>query len=75
MDTGRLRIETSNMRNANTAENLEMIKMRCLENLSRVPPAPGAPFQERPPHRELSSDVEEDPDERGGGQLAAERRR
>ncbi|GMH39063.1 hypothetical protein BSKO_06961 [Bryopsis sp. KO-2023] len=75
MDTGRLRIETSNMRNANTAEHLEMIKMRCLENLSRVPPAPGAPLQERPAHHELSSDPEEDPDVRGGGQAASERRR
>lgn len=75
MDTGRLRIETSNMRNANTPEHLEMIKNRCLENLSRLPAAPGAPMEDRPPHHVVHLDSEGDPDQRGGGQYAAEVRR
>ena len=35
MDTGRLRIQTSNMRNANTPDFLEKIKIQCLQNLSK----------------------------------------
>jgi len=35
MDTGRLRIQTSNMRNSNTKEHLEQIKLKCLQNLSQ----------------------------------------
>lgn len=63
------------MRNANTPEHLEMIKHRCLENLSRLPAAPGAPMEDRPAHHVVHLDSEGDPDLRGGGQYAAEVRR
>lgn len=75
MDTGRLRIHTSNMKNANTREHLEMIKNQCLENLSRLPAAPGAAMTERPPLNETHEEPDEELDERGGGRLAMERRR
>eukprot|EP00803_Ostreobium_quekettii_P006739 evm.model.scf_462.1 EVM.evm.TU.scf_462.1 scf_462:1241-5962(-) len=75
MDTGRLRIHQSNMKNANSQEHLETIRNRALDNLSRLPAAPGAPISERPPLHEVPEEMEEEIDERGGGILAAERRR
>lgn len=49
MDTHRLRISTSNMKNANTRARLEEIKTTVLDNLSRLPAAPGAPMAIPPP--------------------------
>ena len=44
MDTERLRIAVSNMRNSNRPEELDRITAAILENLSRMPPAPGKRF-------------------------------
>ncbi len=49
MDTQRLRIAVSNMRNANSGDELERIKAQVLENLCRMPPAPSVQFHEPPP--------------------------
>lgn len=38
MDTQRLRIAVSNMKNANTREELEEIKTKVLQHLSKLPP-------------------------------------
>lgn len=49
MDTHRLRISVSNMKNANTREQLELIKQTVLRNLSTIDAAPSAQFAPRPP--------------------------
>ena len=49
MDTHRLRISVSNMKNANTRDKLEAIRVSVLANLSKLPPAPSAPLAPRPP--------------------------
>ena len=49
MDTHRLRISVSNMKNANTREKLEEIRVTVLNNLSKLPAAPSAPMAPRPP--------------------------
>ena len=49
MDTSKLRITVSNMKNANSRAELERIKTTILENLSKLPAAPSAPFEARPP--------------------------
>jgi hypothetical protein len=49
MDTSKLRITVSNMKNANSRAELERIKTTILENLSKLPPAPSVPFEKRPP--------------------------
>lgn len=49
MDTHRLRISTSNMKNANTRARLEEIKTTVLQNLSQLPAAPGAQMAVPPP--------------------------
>ena len=49
MDTHRLRISVSNMKNANTRDKLEAIRVSVLSNLSKLPPAPSAPLAPRPP--------------------------
>ncbi len=48
MDTQRLRIAVSNMRNANSSDELERIKTQVLQNLSRMPPAPSVHFHDAP---------------------------
>eukprot|EP00210_Caulerpa_lentillifera_P006066 g5796.t1 len=72
MDTGKLRILTSNMRNANTKEDLEQVKQKILQNLSRVTGPPGVPIQEVPPLHSTEQEVEIKMDERGGGQAVVE---
>ncbi len=49
MDTSKLRITVSNMKNANSRVELERIKTTILENLSKLPAAPSVPFESRPP--------------------------
>ena len=49
MDTHRLRISVSNMKNANTREQLEVIKKTVLENLAQLAAAPSAQIAPRPP--------------------------
>ncbi|KAK9810961.1 hypothetical protein WJX73_001010 [Symbiochloris irregularis] len=73
MDTHRLRISTSNMKNANSRARLEEIKNIVLQNLSRLPPAPGAHMTQPPPRIKPEDELpEEDMDVRGGGQVADE---
>ena len=49
MDTHRLRISVSNMRNANTRQQLEHIKLTVLRNLGAMDAAPSAQLAPRPP--------------------------
>jgi histone deacetylase 1/2 len=74
MDTHRLRIAVSNMRNANTRDALESIKLKVLANLAALPPAPSAPIGEAPPGLVLPDAPEPDADVRGGGQAADDAR-
>lgn len=76
MDTHKLRIATSNMRNANTREALESIKRTVLANLSKLPAAPSVQIGEQAPEHKLAEkgEVEGDPDVRGGGQAAEDAR-
>ncbi len=53
MDTHRLRIAVSNMKNANTRERLDEIRTTCLQNIALLPPAPSAQMQVPPPKTEL----------------------
>eukprot|EP00889_Picochlorum_renovo_P005892 jgi/Picre1/32922/NNA_008251.t1 len=75
MDTHKLRIEVSNMRNSNTRAQLEELKVSILEQLKDLPPAPSAPMVQKPPKQEVEDDLpEEDADVRGGGQAYEDRR-
>jgi histone deacetylase 1/2 len=74
MDTHRLRIQVSNMENTNTRPELEKLRSTVLEQLSRLPAAPGAMLAARPPRAEAEEAPEEEMDVRGGGQAAADRR-
>ncbi|KAL4418842.1 hypothetical protein ABPG77_004439 [Micractinium sp. CCAP 211/92] len=74
MDTHRLRIAVSNMKNANTRESLERIRTTVLENLAAMPPAPSAQMAPVPPKAEAEELPEEEMDVRGGGQAHDERR-
>jgi len=74
MDTGKLRIQTSNMRNANTKDYLNKLRIEMLKNLSKLPSAPSAQMRHVPDKVKPEDEPEVDPDERGGGQLARERR-
>ncbi|KAF5843933.1 hypothetical protein DUNSADRAFT_55 [Dunaliella salina] len=75
LDTFSLRIQTSNMKNMNTREELEDIKMRVMEHLRHLPPVPSVQMAHMPPANQGPSQPEEDPDARGGGQIAEEMRR
>ena len=75
MDTHRLRIETSNMKNSNTVAYLEELKTSVLEQLRELPPAPSAHMVQKPPKQEMNDELpEEDMDVRGGGQAFEDRR-
>ena len=74
MDTHRLRIEVSNMKNANTKEQLERIKTDILANLRDLPPAPNAAMTPIAPKAEREELPEEEMEERGGGQAYDDRR-
>lgn len=53
MDTHKLRIMVSNMKNSNSREKLEHIRNTVLENLTRLDAAPSAAMSERPPDATL----------------------
>jgi histone deacetylase 1/2 len=75
MDTHKLRIEISNMKNANTRQQLEELKTSVLEQLKDLPPAPSAHMVAKPPKQEVEGELpEEDMDVRGGGQAHEDRR-
>ena len=75
MDTHKLRIEVSNMKNSNTRAQLEDLKTSILEHLRELPPAPSAHMVAKPPKQEVHDDLpEEDMDVRGGGQAYEDRR-
>lgn len=74
MDTHKLRIQVSNMKNGNTRESLDRIRTQILANLAELPPVPSAHMAPRPPKHELPELPEQDPDVRGGGQAYEDRR-
>ncbi|KAL6771978.1 hypothetical protein ACKKBG_A28510 [Auxenochlorella protothecoides x Auxenochlorella symbiontica] len=74
MDTHKLRIAVSNMKNTNTREALERIKVQVLANLALLPPVPSAQMAPRPPKTELPDMPEVDMDARGGGQAYDDKR-
>lgn len=76
MDTHRLRIATSNMKNSNTKERLEQLRTAILQRLSELPPAPSAQMTARPPKMEGVDEElpEEEMETRGGGQAYEDRR-
>ena len=55
MDTHKLRISASNMKNANSRAELERIKTTVLQNLSKLPAVPSVGFQDAPPLHEKVS--------------------
>ena len=55
MDTHKLRITVSNMKNANTVAQLESMRDTVLQNLSQLPPAPSVPFTRPPPKYQVVS--------------------
>jgi histone deacetylase 1/2 len=75
LDTQRLRIAVSNMKNANAKEELEELKVKVLQHLSQLPAVPSAQMAYRPPLRERGDLPEEEMDVRGGGQVHEEHRR
>lgn len=75
MDTQRLRIAVSNMKNANVPEELDRICTTVLQNLSQMPAAPSVQFAPRPASQPAAEAPEEEMDVRGGGQAFEDRRR
>ncbi|RZC17206.1 Histone deacetylase 6 isoform B [Glycine soja] len=59
-----LHVEPSTMENLNTPRDLEKIRNTLLEQLSRLPHAPSAPFQTTPSVIEVPEEEEEDMDVR-----------
>ena len=55
MDTHKLRITVSNMKNANTVAQLQSMRDTVLQNLSQLPPAPSVPFTRPPPKYQVVS--------------------
>eukprot|EP00887_Chlorella_sp_A99_P004939 scaffold4.g4939.t1 len=74
MDTHRLRIAVSNMKNINTRESLDRIRTTILENLSQLPPAPSAQMAVAPPQVAKPELPEEEMEVRGGGQAYDDKR-
>jgi histone deacetylase 1/2 len=75
VDTHRLRIAVSNMRNANTREGLAAITRTVLANLTKLPPVPSVPFAIPPPPMGGEGVAPEpDMDVRGGGAAAEDAR-
>ncbi|KAK9845660.1 hypothetical protein WJX84_005953 [Apatococcus fuscideae] len=73
-DTRKLRITVSNMKNANSREQLEAIKTVVLQNLSRLNAAPGAAIAPVPAQYQQAEKPEEEMEVRGGGQAFADAR-
>lgn len=53
MDTHKLRITVSNMKNANTQSQLMSMRDSIIQNLSALPAVPSVPFAEVPPPTSL----------------------
>jgi histone deacetylase 1/2 len=70
VDTHKLRIMVSNMKNSNTRSKLEDIRNTVLQNLAALKAAPSVGMSERPPDHHMSDLPEEEMDERGGGKAA-----
>ena len=71
-DTGRLRIDVSNMYNTNSAQDLETLRTEILQNLDSLRKPSGVAIAPQPAPGRLPDAPEEDPDVRGGGQLLDE---
>lgn len=75
MDTSKLRIATSNMKNMNSKEYLNLLVEEVLKNLSKVTPAPSVGIgNPTAPLTKAEEAPEEDPDVRGGGTGHEDRR-
>jgi histone deacetylase 1/2 len=63
-----LHVAPSNMENKNSRQLLEEIKVKLLDNLSKLQHAPSVQFQERPPDTEIpeADEDQDDEDERWG---------
>ncbi|KAK2389577.1 histone deacetylase [Trifolium repens] len=59
-----LYVDPNNMENLNTAKDMEKIRNTLLEQISRLPHAPSAPFQTTPSTTEVPEEEEEDMDRR-----------
>ena len=68
-DTGRLRIDVSNMYNTNTTDDLKALRTEILQNLDSLRKPSGVAIAPQPSPAKLPDAPEEDPDVRGGGQL------
>lgn len=75
LDTQRLRIQVSNMKNSNTRDELDAIKTAVLQHLSQLPAVPSAQMVLRPALRKAADMPEEDADVRGGGAAYDDKRR
>lgn len=73
-DTGRLRIDVSNMMNMNTNDSLIKLRDTVLEILSKMQPPTGVPISAQPAAAKLEDAPEADPDVRGGGPVLDELR-
>lgn len=75
MDTHKLRIAVSNMKNSNTKAQLEELRTAVLQQLAELPPAPSAHMVARPPKGIKDEEMpEEEMDVRGGGQAYEDKR-
>jgi histone deacetylase 1/2 len=75
MDSQRLRIAVSNMKNANGREELDRIRTAVLRHLSELPAVPSAQFALAPPVQAAPELPEEEMEVRGGGQAYDDARR
>ena len=73
-DTGRLRIDVSNMMNMNSNDSLVKLRDGILELLSKMRPPSGVAIAQQPAAAKLEDVPEGDPDVRGGGALQEEQR-
>jgi hypothetical protein len=71
-DTGRLRIDVSNMYNTNAQAELETLRANILQSLDNLRQPSGVAIAHQPAPGRLPDAPEEDPDVRGGGQLLDE---
>jgi hypothetical protein len=77
MDTHRLRIAVSNMKNQNSLQDLDKKLAAVLQQIAELPAAPSAHMAVPPPKMEGAKEEdlpEEDMDVRGGGQAFEDRR-
>uniref|UniRef100_A0A7I4AMP3 Histone deacetylase n=1 Tax=Physcomitrium patens TaxID=3218 RepID=A0A7I4AMP3_PHYPA len=55
-----LHVAPSNMANQNSKKDIDNLRMKLLENLSKLQHVPSVPFSERPPDTELPENEDED---------------